>query len=372
MIDMRFHITVNKPLLPRYESISGYLKEIDANRWYSNNGPLLQRFEARLASLFDIKEEHIACLVNGTQVLIATLQALNIPKGCHIFMPSWTFVGTAAAVVQAGFTPYFVDVDAESGVLSQKALKKAFAHKEVDFGAIVVVAPFGKPVNTSEWKALSKEMNLPVIVDGASAFDALQLRQGGFVPSRLPVMISLHATKAFGIGEGGMLISHDTELVARIKSMSNFGFDTSHKVTHIGSNAKLSEYHSAVGLAALDDWQGKREALKNLTQRYIEECQKNDIEHMAQKECVTSTFNIRLTHKQIVNVRDVLSRQYIETRHWWGGGCHVSQPYGHFPCDEMPATEVLSAASLGLPFYLGIEEEHIINMMRIIKQSSCN
>ena len=88
------------------------------------------------------------------------------------------------------------------------------------------------------------------------------LRQSGGGASRCGAF-SLHATKTMGMGEGGFAVSGDADWIERVRCLSNFGIDPGDfKVHQAGSNAKLSEYHAAVGIAALARWP-ERAALRS-------------------------------------------------------------------------------------------------------------
>ena len=84
----------------------------------------------------------------------------------------------------------------------------------------------------------------------------------------LPVMVSLHATKVFGVGEGGLILCRDSELLRRCGRALNFGFDGSRDALTTGFNGKMSEYHAAVGLAALDGWPQTRAAFLAVGEAY--------------------------------------------------------------------------------------------------------
>src|SRR5580658_9772275 len=97
-------IPVHRPLLPASDLILPYLKEIDRARWYSNFGPLLVKFENRLAEHFGIAPENLTTAANGTLMLVSILSSLNIPENSLCIMPSWTFIATPAAACYAGLT----------------------------------------------------------------------------------------------------------------------------------------------------------------------------------------------------------------------------------------------------------------------------
>ena len=96
------------------------------------------------------------------------------------------------------------------------------------------------------------EHGVPVVVDAAASFGATAA--GGHFGKNFPgaVVFSFHATKAFGIGEGGLVYSRDTDLISRIRQAANFGFSETRECVLTGLNGKLSEYAAAIALATLD------------------------------------------------------------------------------------------------------------------------
>ncbi len=180
--------------------------------------------------------------------------AYDFPKGSLVAMPSYTFPATAAAVIGAGLVPYFVDVG-EDGAFP--------LFDPLDYGcsAVVVVAPYGAPINHLQWE----QCEVPVVIDAAAGFDAFSTV---CKPRDIPVVISTHCTKAFGTGEGGIVFTHDDVLLEKIRRVTNFGFTPDRRIEYNGLNAKFSEYHAAVGLAALDWWPEKRKLLLKQTKKY--------------------------------------------------------------------------------------------------------
>src|SRR5689334_14181508 len=94
-------LAVARPELPNADALLPYLSRIDEARWYSNFGPLLTEFEARLAARFRPEAQVVTC-VNGTQAISLCLQAMQLPPGSLCALPAYTFVATAHAVIAAG------------------------------------------------------------------------------------------------------------------------------------------------------------------------------------------------------------------------------------------------------------------------------
>jgi len=118
------------------------------------------------------------------------------------------------------------------------------------------------PLPVDGWVHFRERTGLAVLFDAAAAFGNQRL------PDGIPVVFSLHATKPFGIGEGGLVTGHDHEFIGRVRRLENFGFDGGVVTLAGGSNGKLSEYHAAVGLAQLARWPALAVRRARLWERY--------------------------------------------------------------------------------------------------------
>lgn len=358
-------IPVHRPKLPGFDLIAPYLKEIDAKRWYSNFGPLLEQFESRLAAHFGLLPNQLTTAANGTLMLVAILKAWEIPQDSLCIMPSWTFVATASAAHYAGLKPYFVDVNHDQ-TLDPDELKKELATIKEPIGAVIVIAPFGAPVDRARWDAFTAETKIPVIIDAAAAFDTIT-RVPSMKPGRTPMMVSLHATKVFGIGEGGAVISTDPVLIKRVRGITTFGFNANREALLLGMNAKLTEYSAAIGLAALDVWEQSRAAWATVRDCYMQQFEAMNLAHWFSSDWVSSTCNVILP-KETTSISQQLKAQGIDNRKWWNDGCHRQQAYQHFPrANKLKETERLSQSVLGLPFAIDLEPEKIERVCKVLK-----
>lgn len=365
-------IQLMRPLLPTHERIIPYLKQIDGNRWYSNFGPLVMQLGARMAEHFHTGPGSVIMMSNGTAGLTNIMRALNLPRGTHCILPAWTFMATAAAVIAVGMVPYFVDVDEHTWALDPEAVKAHVKALDGKVSAVMVVAPFGAPIDTLAWDEFTEETGLPVIIDAAAGFDAFS-KLPHSRPRRNPVMISLHATKSLGIGEGGMVISTDTKLIERVQEMSNFGFSAERQIRVPGTNGKMSEYNAAVGLAALDEWPNKRAAWWALKDYYATVM--GNIEALTganpwlAEDWVGSTLNIRLPTPAALSVIARLNAAGIESRQWWGKGCHAHPAYYPFPRSLLPVTDRLAESVLALPFTLDMQKRDIDTVVSAFRRA---
>jgi dTDP-4-amino-4,6-dideoxygalactose transaminase len=344
-------IPVAKPRLPLASAILPYLKEIDANHWYTNSGHLWFRFQGKLADHWGVDNNDVALVANATLGLTLALQASGARPGSICLMPSWTFVASAGAVIQAGLKIHFVDVDPTTWMPDPAALA---ARDDLDrIGAILIVSPFGMPFDMAQWDALSERTGIPVIVDAAASFDSL--RAGGpLAVGRSPMIVSLHATKVFGIGEGGAVVSRDPEWLERFRRLTNFGFYGSRLAMSAGINAKVSEYAAAIGLASFDMWPAARAKFAALTERYRQNLGPDGVVGIMPRfgeGWVTSTMSVTWPGDRADGPAR-LAAEGIATLNWWGAGCHVQPAFADSARDDLPVTDELGRLVVGLPFWL--------------------
>lgn len=291
---------------------------------------------------------------NATAGLISSLMALRPPRGSLCLMPSWTFVATAHAAVAAGLEPFFVDVREATWALDPDDVRQSLRAAPRPVGAVVVVAPFGAPVEVAAWEAFQRETAVPVVIDAAAAFDTIR-------PSHLPAVVSLHATKAFGAGEGGLVLTTDPDLRREIFTIGNFGFWGTRSATRPALNARMSEYHAAAGLAALDEWSHTRSRQARLIARYAHDLARLPRVAVQPRlgEWVGSTCNILIPEDYLDPVRARLLAEGIETMRWWGDGCHRQPAFQRFPSLSLPVTEGLARRVLGLPWAPDFGAHHV-------------
>lgn len=339
------------PDMPRSEELTGLLREIDERRWYTNFGPLAKRFEAQLAGGF--AGAAVVSLANCTLALELLLAARELPPASTILVPALTFVATGTAIRRAGHRLLVADVDPHSWTLTPEIARAAAAAQRID--CVIAVTALGCPVDAAQWDAFSAQTGIPVIVDAAGAFG----NQGA--GKRVAVAFSLHATKTMGMGEGGFAVSGDAGWIERVRCLSNFGIDpVDFKVHQAGTNAKLSEYHAAVGLAALARWparaQLRRERASAYRQRLQAACaglafQQRPADGAYAAVCVLLPAGI-----DPAQVAGRLAAEDIETRRWYWPPLHLHPAFADAGvAGTLDATMAISSCLLGLPFHLELD-----------------
>lgn len=343
-------IPVARPRLAPLEAALPYLRAIDDARSYSNFGPVNGRLEDRFGAHFGLPPGHVVTCNNATTGLTLALQAAAARGGRYCIMPAWTFAATAHAAIAAGLTPFLTDVDPQTGALTPQ-IAKAALRLCGEPAAVVPVAPFGYPLDPEAWDLFQELSGVPVVIDAAAGFDALK-------PGMAPAVVSLHATKALGIGEGGFVVSRDPHVIADIRRRSNFGFDGTRDSTLSGCNGKLSEYGAAFGHAALDLWPLQRSRHLAVLAYYRAALADMPALSMARglgESWACTTCNIEADAEAILEIEVRLAASGIATRRWWGRGLQGHQGFRTLPRTELPVTYALAARTLGLPCFPEIE-----------------
>jgi dTDP-4-amino-4,6-dideoxygalactose transaminase len=264
-------------------------------------------------------------------------------------------VATAHAAIQAGLVPWFVDVDPVTGVLDADHVRERLTHAPGPVSAIVPVAAFGQPLDPAPWAKLAEDTGLPVVIDAAASFDSVSA-------APIPTMVSLHATKSLGIGEGGFIASEDAGFIDRFRALTSFGFMGDREARFAANNAKLSEYTCAVGMAALDQWPSTRTAYATTAQRL-----RMALLHTPSVvfqpgwglDWVSSTCVVELPEGATSAVEVALKAQGVDSRRWWGNGCHRAPAFAHYPADALPASERFAASTLGLPYFADMDIDQV-------------
>jgi dTDP-4-amino-4,6-dideoxygalactose transaminase len=334
-------------MLPAAERLLPYLKQIDTARIYSNFGPLALSFERRLAAHFNLPEIAVTTVANATLGLALALLAQQVRPGALCMLPAWTFIASAHAVRLAGLVPYFVDVNAQTWAIDAASTADLIERAPAEVGAVMPVVPFGQPIDLAAWDRFRASTGIPVVIDAAAGFDSL-------APSETPAVVSLHATKTFGIGEGGFVVSTDQSLIKEIRRRANFGFSAARTAVVPAMNAKLSEYHAAVGLAALDEWPQARAEWAAVAGAYrLALPESNRVRFQSGfGECwVSSTCNLSLADDAVAHVERVLASARIDSRSWWRNGAHAHPATAACPRSPLPATERLVRSTIGVPLF---------------------
>ncbi len=270
-----------RPRPPSLCDLGDELRTIERSGIFTNYGPVNTRFETALQEGMFADGGACVTVCNATIGLMTAIRAVversdagralrpDRPGRRYALMPSFTFAAAAMAADWAGLTPLFCDIDEHDWTASADAEEAMIARHGEDIAVIVPYATFGTCIDLDRYERLSARTGIPVVVDAAASLGSLDESGRPFAAGcALPVVFSMHATKTFSTGEGGVIHSTDLELVRILRIMGNFGFGSPRSATMPGLNSKLSEVGALLALARLDDFEEVVACRERLAQRY--------------------------------------------------------------------------------------------------------
>jgi len=317
---------VGRPNVGSREAFMRMADEMFDRGWFSNNGPLLQKFERRIAEYLGVK--HCVAMCNGTIALEIAIRALGLEG--EVIVPSYTFIATAHALFWQGITPVFADIDPQTHNLDPDAVRMMITPRTT---GIIGVHLWGRAAPVDELQKVADEFGLKLMFDAAHAFGCSYKGRtiGQFGECEV---LSFHATKFFNTFEGGAVVTNNDELAEAMRLMRNFGFLGLDNVIHPGTNGKMIEVCAAIGLVNLDyvdrvidsnrcNYAKYRRALsqiEGLSVLTYDESERNNFQYIV----LELDEDFAVNRDDLVNTfraENVLARKYF-----WPG-CHNMQPY---------------------------------------------
>jgi perosamine synthetase len=254
-------LPVAEPDLSRLELrnlIDAYL-----STWISSIGDYVRSFEHDFARR--VGTAHGVATANGTVSLHLALAALGIGEGDEVIVPDFTFAASANTVIHVGARPVLADVDPDTWCLSVETIEKALTPRTK---AIMPVHVFGRTAPMTEIMALAKARGLYVIEDCAEAhgasYDGKPIGSFGDIGS-----FSFFGNKIITTGEGGMCVTSDADLAARMRMLRDHGMRPDRRYWHDepGFNFRMTNVQAAIGcaqLARMDEFLAMRRGVADL------------------------------------------------------------------------------------------------------------
>lgn len=304
-------IPVTRPYLPDQKKYYGYIERCYQNRQLTNNGPLVRELKERLEDYLGV--QNLLPVANGTLALQIAYKALGV-TGKAITTP-FTFVATSSSLEWGGIRPIYADIDADSLNLSPEKVEKAI---DPEVSAMVPVHVYGNPCNVEAFDELAYENDLKLVYDAAHAF-GVRLNGKSVLRWGDAATLSFHATKVFHTVEGGAIVFREREDYERACRLINFGYEDG-EIVDIGINAKMSEFHAAMGLCMLDEMDIVFRGRKEIYEHYQSELHAS-VEMPQWKEGATRNYayfpvlfpseDALVRVQQHLNATDIFPRRYF-------------------------------------------------------------
>ena len=248
--------------------------EVLRSGWVSQ-GPRVAEFERQFADY--VGAAHAVAVSSCTTALHLALVAAGVKAGDEVICPSLSFIATANAIVYAGATPVFADIDRLTYNLDPSCVEEAITPRTK---AILLVHQIGLPSPIDEMQAIAFRHGLRVVEDAACAIGSEYRGQRIGKPHTTMACFSFHPRKILTTAEGGILTTNDEELAARVRRLRQHAMTVSDLARHsssrvviehydeIGYNYRMTDLQAAIGLVQLQRLEQMLARRRELAQRY--------------------------------------------------------------------------------------------------------
>jgi dTDP-4-amino-4,6-dideoxygalactose transaminase len=329
-------------------------------------GPSVKQFEEAVAKYCGVK--HAIGVANGTDALLLTLDALGIGSGDEVITSPFTFFASAEVISQVGAVPVFIDIEPDTYNIDTAKLEAAITPRTK---VIMPVHIFGQPVHMDVVMKLARKHNLHIIEDACQAMgSAYRHRPAGSVGTA--GCFSFFPTKNLGgFGDGGMVITNDDELAAKIRILRVHGSNPKYYHSVIGYNSRLDSLQAAmlqVKLPHLDDWNRKRRQ-KALV--YTAELRNTPLQLPVESDDTYAIYHLYIIQTEH---RDELLKHLVN--HGVGSGIYYPVPLhrqevyrtlGYEP-GSLPVAEQAALGTMALPLYPEMSEDDQAYVIAVVRQ----
>lgn len=357
------NIPLNRPFLPPKEEFDSYVKEIWQRNWLTNHGPLVQKFENKVADFLKISE--FIFMSSGTTSLQVALKALNI-QGEVITTP-YSYIATTASVVWEGCRPVFTDICADTLNIDPDKIKSRITENT---SAILATHIYGIPCDVEAIQKIADQHQLKVIYDAAHCF-GVTYNGDSILKWGDASILSFHATKLLHTVEGGGFYSNDDSIMKRVRFMMNFGHDGPYNFKEVGINGKNSEFHAAMGLCNLSHAAEILNRRKVQVGQYRSELENQPVQF--QRTRSNTKYNYAYfpvifdTAQATSKVEKHLTQNGVETRRYFTPSLNKLN-YINSP-DAMPVAEDVSRRVLCLPLFYELAPKEISYVCSTISET---
>ena len=319
-------------------------------------GAEVERFESDYAAF--IGARHAIGVGTGLSAIELALRAFGIGAGDEVITPANTFIATVLAIMSAGATPVFVDIDPETYLIDRAAIAAAATSRT---RAIVPVHLYGQPVDLDGVMSIAARHNLVVVEDAAQAHGArYKGRRAGSVGHA--AAFSFYPSKNLGaIGDGGMITTSDDAAAAKIRLLRNYGPRVKYYHSVPGTNSRLDTLQAAVlrlKLRHLDGWNAARRRHADAYASRLGALVRTPTA-AAGAEHIFHLYVIETDRRDALQA--ALKARQIDTGVHYPVPAHLQEacaPLG-YRAGTFPATEAAARRILSLPMYAELTDDHI-------------
>ncbi len=331
------------------------------------NGPEVAELEKQIA-------EYTGCasavgVSSGTDALIVGLMALGIGAGDEVITTPYTFFATAGSIWRVGAKPVFVDIEPDTFNIDTTRIEAAINERTK---AIIPVHLFGQAAEMDPILALAAKHDLFVIEDAAQAIGARYRGHSAGSLGDIGCFSFFPSKNLGGVGDGGMVVSQDEQLGARLLQCRNHGSSPKYYHAWVGGNFRLDTLQAAallVKLKHLEKWHQARRAHAALYDELLAE-----IDGVVTP--VVRPHNESIYNQYVVRVprRDAcqkfLGEHGIGSAVYYPLSLHQQECFADlgYSTGDFPESERAAAETLALPIDPELNDEQIRHVANVISE----
>lgn len=358
-------VDLQRLLAPHRAAILGGFERVFDSGHFVQDAEV-RALEAEACELFD--SPFAVAASNGTTALHLALAAAGVGPGDEVITVANTFIATAEAIVMAGATPVFADIEESGFNIDAGEVAKAISRRTK---AILPVHLYGRVADMTLLKQLALSHELALIEDACQAHGAVF--SGRMAGTIAPIgCLSFYPTKNAGtVGEGGMLLTSDPRVAEAAASLRDHGQCGRHNHTRSGYNYRMPELQAAALRAILPhlgEWNALR-AEAVATYRRLLSGQPLELPPEGPPNAdVSHLFVIRTGRRD--DLRSFLSTRGIDSAIHYPTPIHLQPAFAHLDYRQgsLPRTEAACAEILSLPLHPCITEAEITEVCSAVRE----
>jgi dTDP-4-amino-4,6-dideoxygalactose transaminase len=362
-----------QPLLAKTSKLVYYLRKIDKNRYYSNFGPLYKECKKKIEKYLGLKNNNITFTSSGFSSLLSLCYFVKKknPRKKYILVPSYSFQANPQAILQSGFEPIFLDINATNLCMDYEQINTTFKKYKNNIAAIMFVSPFGYPIKIDYLNNIKNKFNTTVIYDAADTF--LNFDKKTLDQSKILIACSFHPTKTLPANESGMIIA-PKKYSDYFNSIINFGFkDNKNKETiNLGFNFKFSEYDAAILMSNFDNIKNIKKNIKEKIKYIVKKLDNNkyiNFQHLFSKTWFS--LKILIISNDSINFerlfKKIKSRNKVGIYKAWSfKPMHQHKIFKKFKKMPLNNTNVIEKKLFCIPFNINYKKKQLDRLVQSV------